>query len=376
MTAVEEAERLALAALTRLGEPGDRELIGFVDDRGAAAVIESIRDGSLPSERITHYAARLSAVHPDVDLAYAARIGARLVCPGDLEWPTQLDQLGDQRPLALWVRGAENLRLAALRSVAMVGSRAATGYGEHVAGEMAAVVAERGWTVVSGAAYGVDSAAHRGALAVDGTTIAVLACGVDVVYPRSSAGLLTHIADTGVVVSELAPGCSVTRPRFLNRNRVIAALTRGTVVVEAAVRSGAQSTARWAIGLERFVMVVPGPVTSVSSAGCHDLLRRHPSAVQLVTDGLDVIDLVGRIGEDAAPERRGAESARDDLEPDTLRVLEALPRRRAVPVDNLVRSAGVDVATVLRCLTVLEDAGLAQRHGGGWRVIPLPTPAG
>jgi DNA processing protein len=251
-----------------------------------------------------------------------------------------------------------------------VGARAATSYGEHVAGEMAAVIAERGWTVVSGAAYGVDSAAHRGTLAVGGTTVAVLACGVDVAYPRSHSGLLARIADEGAVVSELAPGCSVTRPRFLERNRVIAALTRGTVVVEAALRSGARTTARRAQELGRFVMVVPGPVTSAASAGCHEILRQYPGEAQLVTDGREVLDLVGVVGDDAAPQRRGETRPRDNLDPTALRLLEALPRRRGVAVDRLVRAAGLDVGTVLRCVTVLEDAGLAERHGDGWRLAP------
>jgi DNA processing protein len=367
MNPVTDAERLALVTLTRLGEPGDRNLVRLVDEHGAEAVVAAIRSGTLPGSRQS-YATRLPAAHPETDLAHAERIGARFVCPGDLEWPTQLDQLGEARPLGLWVRGAANLRVTAIRSVALVGARAATDYGEHVAAEIASVIAERGWTVVSGAAYGVDSAAHRGALAVGGSTIAILACGVDVAYPRSNAGLLARIADEGLVVSELAPGCSVTRSRFLERNRVIAAITRGTVVVEAAIRSGARSTATHALNLDRFVMAVPGPVTSAASAGCHELLRQNPGAAHLVTDGAEVLDLVGELGVDAAPERHGPDRVGDGLDPVLMRVLEALPVRRAAGVDNLVRSAGLDVPTILRSLTQLEELGLARRRGGGWVV--------
>jgi DNA processing protein len=368
MRHVSESERLALAALTRVAEPGEVAMVALVDQLGAEEVVRAIRAGTLPSDKLPAYAARLRAAHPEVDLVHVARRAGRLVCPGDLEWPTQLDDLGAQRPLALWVRGAVDLRQGAVRSVSMVGSRAATGYGEHVAGEMAAVIAERGWTVVSGAAYGIDSAAHRGALAVEGVTVAVLACGVDVAYPRSNAALLERIAAEGAIVSELAPGCSVTRPRFLARNRVIAALTRGTVVVEAAVRSGARTTAKHAVDLGRHLMVVPGPVTSAASAGCHVMLREYAGAAQLVTDGAEVLDLVGSVGDDLALPRRGPETVDDGLDADTRQVKEALPKRRAAPVDRIALKAGLHVPRVLASLAALETAGLAERVGDYWRL--------
>ena len=201
--------------------------------------------------------------------------------PGDEEWPGQLDDLGDSRPIGLWVRGTANLRLWALRSVAVVGARACTEYGAHLATTLGAALAERGWTVASGAAYGVDGAAHRGALAADGPTLAVLASGVDHAYPRGHTELLARIAEQGLLVAELPPGAHPTRSRFIQRNRVIAALTRGTVVVEAELRSGSLVTARRALALGRYTMGVPGPVTSGLSAGVHQLLR---SEGVLVTD--------------------------------------------------------------------------------------------
>ena len=201
------------------------------------------------------------------------RDGIRLVCPGDPEWPSQLDVLGDGRPWGLWVRGQVDLRFACLRSVSIVGTRAATAYGIHVTTELAAALAERGWTVVSGGAFGIDSQAHRGALAAEGVTVAVLPSGLDVPYPRSHHELFEAIAAQGALVSEQPPGRTPTRPGFLVRNRLIAALSRGTVLVEAALRSGALNTARHARDQNRPLMAVPGPVTSLASAGCHLAIR-------------------------------------------------------------------------------------------------------
>ena len=213
-------------------------------------------------------------------------------------------------PLGLWVRGP--LRLDALPApVAVVGSRSATTYGTDVAAELAAGLARAGSAVVSGAAFGIDQAAHRGALAGDGPTVAVLACGVDRAYPAAHQRLLDHLAEHGAVVSELAPGCAPTRLRFLARNRIIAALSRGTVVVEAAVRSGALNTASWTARLNRPLMGVPGPVTSAPSEGVHQLIRS--GAATLVTRADDVLELTGQMGEHLAEEARAPVSARDGL---------------------------------------------------------------
>jgi DNA processing protein len=250
--------------------------------------------------------------------------------------------------------------------VAVVGSRSSTTYGESVAAELAASLAELGWTVVSGGAFGIDAAAHRGALAVSGTTLVALASGVDVPYPRSNSALLERIADEGAVLSEVPPGRPAARHRFLDRNRVIAALTRGTVVVEAAFRSGALNTARTAHDLGRQVMGVPGPVTSAMSAGVHQLVRERGAV--LVTDAADVIEQVGAIGEDLAPSRRGPADPRDTLDPLTAKVLDALPRRRAVQEEVLARTAGVDPDQVARSLALLELTGWVTRTDAGWRL--------
>jgi DNA processing protein len=364
------AERAARAALTRLAEPGDAWLGRAVAGLGAAEVLDRVRSARAgEDERLAHYRVRLPALAADAGLA--ARAGARVVVPGDDEWPAALEDLGDRMPIALWVAGEGNLADVARRSVSVVGARACTAYGEHVAGELAAGLGDRGWTVVSGGAYGIDAAAHRGALAVDAPTVAVLACGVDVPYPAAHDGLLRAIRTHGAVVSELPPGSRPTRRRFLDRNRVIAALGRGTVVVEAATRSGAKNTAGQADDLSRPVMAVPGPVTSAASVGCHELIRARGAA--LVTGAADVLDQVGDLVADAQDLRRGEPRPHDSLDPVTLRVLEALPVRRRAGADSVGRVAGLAAPTVLRALGLLAATGLADADEGRWRRTPAAT---
>jgi len=356
---------LARATLSRLSEPADVELARLVGELGAAEVLARICDGSLDSRRLAQYRTRLIPRDIELDQLRARQLGIRVIVPGDGEWPGQLDDLGPVRPLALWVRGGGNLADLCRRAVAVVGARACSAYGEHVAASMGAALANRGWTVVSGAAYGIDAAAHRGALAVEGATIAVLAGGVDVVYPAAHDRLLDRVRADGVVLSEVPPGSRPTKVRFLKRNRLIAALARGTVVVEAGLRSGAAHTAGQAGELLRSVMAVPGPVTSAMSAGCHELIRTKNAS--LVTDALDVLDLVGDLGSDAAPVRRGAQQPHDDLDETHLRVLEALPVSRAAEAGSIARVAGLDLPVVLRCLARLAERGQAERRESGWR---------
>src|SRR5579875_1491333 len=308
MIATVDRDHVARALLTYMAEPGDPVLAAWLEVTTPADAVAAISAGRLPklpamrpgslgdlqTEKVEHafgsWRQRLGDHPGELDLDEFRRAGIRLVCPGDSEWPTQLDTLGVARPYALWLRGEADLRYCCLQSVSIVGARASSAYGSHVGTEMAAALAERGWTVVSGGAYGIDGCAHRGALAADGVTIAVLACGVDHAYPAGHRDLLASIAAQGVLVSEWPPGRTPTRLRFLVRNRVIGALSRGTVVVEAGLRSGALNTARHARDLGRPVMAVPGPVTSEVSAGCHKIIREWGAVC--ATGAHDVIELL------------------------------------------------------------------------------------
>ncbi|WP_149825708.1 DNA-processing protein DprA [Streptomyces tailanensis] len=366
---VSDAERLDRVFLARVLEPGD-ELGGrWLRELGVQELVRRCSGHGPPlpgasEKRWAGLCARAGRADPEKDLAQAQASGARFLVPGDAEWPGQLDDLGDGRPVGLWVRGKANVRMWALRSVAVVGARACTEYGAHMAATLAAGLAERGWVVVSGGAYGVDGAAHRGVLGVGGATVAVLACGVDQSYPRGHAQLIGRIAEQGLVVGELPPGDHPTPSRFILRNRVIAALTRGTVVVEAAYRSGALVTARAAQRLGRFTMGVPGPATSALSAGVHELLRGD---AELVSDAAEVVELVGDMGE-LAPDRHGPVLPRDLLEPAARQVLAALPGRGTAAVDEIARGAGTTEDDAVGRLYELRSLGYVERHGDSWKL--------
>ncbi|MFI7098330.1 DNA-processing protein DprA [Streptomyces sp. NPDC050161] len=364
-----EPQRLARAALTRIIEPGDETAGGWLRELGPVALWRALSGDGPPPQRasktkLAGLRLRAARADPAADLATIHALGGRFVCPDDEEWPGQLNDLGDARPTGLWVRGTANLRLWALRSVALVGARACTEYGAHLAATLGAGLADRGWTVVSGAAYGVDGAAHRGAMAGDGATIAVLASGVDRAYPSGHAELIGRIAQQGLAIAELPPGDHPTRSRFIQRNRVIAALTRGTVVVEAEHRSGSLVTARRAQAMGRFTMGVPGPVTSALSAGVHQLLRGEAT---VVTNADEIVELVGSIG-DLAPDIRGPVRARDLLEPVAARVLEALPARGGVDTTQVARESGTPRDVAHGRLLELQSLGFVQRCGDRWEL--------
>ncbi|HLV59380.1 MAG TPA: DNA-processing protein DprA [Natronosporangium sp.] len=410
-TAREEA-RLARVALGWLAEPGDLRLWMRVHEHGPVRVLQELADGE--RERIVRRAADGPlgdgiagdcggvrggppgdrGAGPDDPpsladlrrlaertLAAAGRLGARAVIPEDEEWPHRLDQLvticdptgrdpierDAAPPLCLWVRGPWRLDEALDSSVAVVGARAATSYGIHVAREIGYGLAEREWTVVSGGAFGVDAYAHRGALAAGGVTVAVLACGIDRAYPASHAGLFDQIAEEGLLVSEWPPGAEPFRHRFLIRNRVIAAMACGTVVVEASARSGSLATLRRAGQLGRHRMAVPGPVTSAMSVGCHEQLR--DPEVHLVTGVPHILDLVGRIGTDLAVPARGPRHPRDELGPVEQRLLEALLVRKPLPTETVAARAGVGIRDAMRLLPDLADRGLARRRGDGYVLV-------
>jgi len=363
------AERVARAGLSRVGEPDDSALRAVVATVGVVDAWEMVRasDDALPARLRARTGGRAAGADPGADLERLHALGGRLVCPGDDEWPASLDDLDaiGAAPLAMWVRGAG--RLDALdRSVAVVGSRAFTAYGAHMADAIAGGLADRGWATVSGGAVGVDGAAHRAALVSGVSTVAVLACGVDVIYPPSHRDLLTSVAAAGLLVSEWPLGCSPMRHRFLIRNRLLAALSRGTVVVEAAVRSGALSTARWAQRLGRHTMAVPGPVTSAMSGGCNQLLRETDAV--LVTDAAEVLELVGDLGADLAPRPQGAVAMRDALGDEARRVVEATPVRRYVTPDRIAQTAALPAVRVTSLLNQLCAQGLVEVSDEGFRL--------
>ncbi|MFI6919344.1 DNA-processing protein DprA [Nonomuraea spiralis] len=376
------SEREARAALMRAADVGDTTMGRLVRHLGALGAVEAIRERTLPpaftaqearqerpcdlSGRLNAWFVRLAASKPAADLEAGAQAGARLIIPGDAEWPTQLDDLGPSRPLGLWLHGTADLRFACLKSVAVVGARAATQYGLHIAAGFGIGLSEAGWSVVSGGAYGVDGAAHKGALLADAPTVVVLACGVDVCYPSGHQDLFARARDQGVVISECPPGVHPTRARFLIRNRLIAALTRGTAVVEAALRSGALNTVGHALSLNRHLGAVPGPTTSALSAGCHKLLRERKAVC--VTTPEEMIELVGVMGDDLAAQPRTPVVARDRLSESTKRVLDAIPNRGGAGPASIAVSAGVSMEITLSALGGLAAAGYIERTAGGWRL--------
>jgi DNA processing protein len=374
---IEADERRARLWLCGVFEPGDPVAAKLMAQFPARAVLDRILAASDDeSSRFADWRQRARGTDDQALARAADAVGARFVCPGDDEWPPALADLDthsdaprwNPSPLGLWVRGAGRLSALTESAVAVVGSRAATAYGEHVSRDIAFGCAAAGLTVVSGGAYGIDAAAHQGALARGAATVAVLAGGVDRSYPAGNAGLLRDIAASGLLVSEAAPGAAPSKTRFLVRNRLIAALSRGAVVVEAALRSGSLSTARWARDLGRSVMGVPGPVTSMTSAGVHELLRQ-PEAV-LVTDASEVVEQVSALGAAAAPVKTGGVRIDDGLQPEQRQVLDGLPAGLGAPTESIARAAGLRAATVAAHLRELERRGLVVRAGRGWALAP------
>ncbi|AMB40862.1 MULTISPECIES: DNA-processing protein DprA [Paenarthrobacter] len=389
---VQEKERIARAALSRLMEPQDIvglalvRAVGALDALGiatgelsAGASVEReitallSQDGTTPtwtgmatSQR--RWAPRVRDLAPERDLATMSRLGGRLVIPGDELWPGQLADLGLQEPLCLWWRGPERPIPSPRRIIAVVGSRDSTSYGASVAGDFAHGLAQRGYSVVSGGAYGIDAHAHRGALsggASDMPTIAVMAGGVDRFYPAGNEDLLRTVTHQGALIAEVPPGSAPTRYRFLQRNRLIAALASVTVVVEARWRSGALNTAHHAESIGRIVATVPGSIHSANSAGCHRLLR--DGGAVCVTDVGEVAELSGRSGEWMAADKETPAEPQDGLSLEDLILLDALPLRSASSVDKLATVAGLSPDAVRAGLGRLGLLGLASSERGAWK---------
>jgi DNA processing protein len=387
-----ENERIARAALSRLMEPQDAAGLALVRAAGALDALR-IATGHLTAgpeleQEITglladngaetgwagmaaalkRWAPRVPDLAPERDLATMARLGGRLIVPSDDLWPAQLADLGIQEPICLWWRGLEQQLPAAAQCVALVGSRDSTSYGASVTGDLSYSLAQRGFTVVSGGAYGIDAHAHRAALAGGSgavPTIAVMAGGVDRFYPSGNEDLLRAVCNQGALIAEVPPGSAPTRYRFLQRNRLIAALSAVTVVVEARWRSGALNTAHHAETLGRAVGAVPGSVHSANSAGCHRLLR--DGGAVCVTDAAEIAELASPSGEDLAETRAGRAADHDGLTLEDLILLDALPLRSTSSVDKLCAVAGLSQESVRAGLGRLGLLGLAASERGGWK---------
>ncbi|HEX3733171.1 MAG TPA: DNA-processing protein DprA [Mycobacteriales bacterium] len=365
-----DRDRLAAAVLSEMLEPGQLQYYALVAEHGAARALERLMREAPLLTPVRGYLLRTGDpwARGRRLIERARGVGARLVLMSDPEWPRRLCDLasltvedpGAAPPIGLWVRGKSSLEQVCERSIALVGARAATQYGTHATAELAAGLVRRGWTVISGAAYGIDGAAHRGALWAEGHTVAVLGCGVDRPYPTGHARLLGRIAETGLIISEWPPGSGPRRHRFLIRNRVIAALARGVVVTEAARRSGSRLTARRAQELDRVVMALPGPVSSAMSLGPHELIRDWQA--RLVTSAADVIAEVGEL-RDVFAESAG--HLEPELEALAARILNATPQRQAVSVERLAAACKASPRQVRAVLPQLVMRGeLRERPEG------------
>lgn len=357
----------AAGAWTALVEPGDGAAGALVSAYGPLEALDSLRRDTPPSR------------HPEVRRAFdrwlprldeqavlrvfrnAARIGARLLVPGDADWPAGLDDLGVHAPLALWALAPSGPVPRFDRSVALVGARSASAYGERVTTEAACGLADRGFAIVSGAAYGIDGVAHRGALVSGGLTVAVLAGGLDRFYPEGHRDLLHRIAREGVVLAEMPCGARPMRERFLKRNRLIAAASRATVVVEAGARSGAANTAAHAAQLGRPLGAVPGSVFSATSVGTHRIIREYDAV--LVRDTADMAELAR--DPDAAVALDGLEQVGALDDPAERRVLEVLTASGRPTLDVAAR-AGLSLQDTSAALGMLVLLGSAVERDGRW----------
>ena len=372
MSAV-DPRRLAWAYLSQVVQGPCAPLNDLIDAVGVEEAARAVRERELPPalSRRTEARRHIDTAHEDLDRV--AQLGGRLVTPDDDEWPAwrmlafagvdvERDKDG-AAPLALWVLGQGSLTELTERAVGVVGTRAASSYGVHVTTDLVGELAAQGFAIVSGGAFGIDSAAHRAALAVDGVSIAVLACGIERAYPSTHDRLLREIARTGLVVSEYGPGVAPARYRFLSRNRLVAALSDAVVVVEAGVRSGARNTVKWARRLGRPTLALPGSVLSVESMGCHRMIREGEA--RLVTCASEVVDEAGPLRLPMTADDPG-DRATDGLIGDQLLVYEALPAIGSRTPRELSETSGVPMAGVRSALPLLELAGAVGSDESGW----------
>ncbi len=327
-------------------------------------------------DRVKRWNGRAHMITSDQEEKMARSLDAWFCIPEHHDRPKQLNDLPGTRPYGIWGRRdralLKDLRLN--QAVAVVGSRDITQYGTSVAGQLAAELTQAGFSVVSGGAFGVDAVAHRAALSTAGSplpTVALMACGVDRLYPKHNDVLLGQIIEQGLLLSEVPLGYAPTRWRFLQRNRMIAALSALTVVVEARWRSGALNTAHHALEIGREVRAVPGSVFSPNSQGCHKLLRDGLATV--VTDSQEIIDDVrGTFSE--TPEQMSASGSSkfplpEDLSEIQARVWDSLPLRSPAPIDHISSMSGVSLRETMRALSQLSSLGLARQQDSLWHKV-------
>ncbi|MEX3506101.1 DNA-processing protein DprA [Corynebacterium sp. LK2590] len=374
--------------LNRVVEGPSRHLAALLAEYPVDEVAHGVyhaRDWIGPLLRQT--ASRRDWLRQDEDLAAARSVGARLITPEDPEWPCEefgsafgfFGQAAGEAPASfdaeavaphsLWVRGG-SLRQAVQESVALVGTRAMSRYGYEATQLLTRDLCQHHVTVVSGGALGIDTTAHQQALDSGGLTVAVAACGIDYPYPARNEPLFNAIAARGVMVSEYPPGTTPQRHRFLTRNRLVAALTAGTVVVEASFRSGALNTANWAEALGKVVMAVPGPITGRGSVGCH--LRIQEQRAQLVANAEQIRELISPVGQVDAGEQFEldfAASPTQRLSRNELRVYDAVPpsdRAEGARAQDIAREAGMRLPLAIHLLVALEKQQLVRRQGNLW----------
>ena len=361
-------------ALSLVVEPGDPRLRDLLVEHEPGRILAAVTTGDAALTVPSVWRERARGLRSAVEAAKlcAAANKMRWLCPGDPSWPAALSDLDHLAPLhgatgapiGLWTRGAGHLAELCEQSVAIVGARECTTYGAECASELAADCSGAGYTVISGAAFGIDGCAHRGAFLMNRPTVAVLACGADVDYPAAHSALINEVAEAGLVVSEQAPGSRPMKGRFLSRNRIIAALCQGTVVVEAAVRSGSLNTLNWADQLGRITMAMPGPVTSRQSTGTHHAIRAGKAV--LVTTGSNVLEELRGLGAETSEPEAPPLTEFDRLPPPARRTLDALDWSRGQTVQQIAAGARLTAREVLVSLEMLECRGLVGRLGATW----------
>ncbi len=343
-------ERTLRAALTIAGDAGSEKIGMHIAEHGICESFDMWLSGDGPQSLTHRLPNALRKAESMIDSLPERK--SRFVIPSDDEWPTPLDDLEYGAPLGLWVTGNGNLRTMSDRMVAIVGARAATAYGERIASELASQAAGARIVTISGAAYGIDAAAHRGSLAAGGVTVAVLACGIDVAYPAAHAGLLERIAHDGVIISEAPFGAAPHKRHFLVRNRLIAAMSSVTVVVEAALRSGSLSTSNWAAAINREVWGVPGPMSSATSAGVHRAIR--DGVMRIMSDFTDVLNTFPAEASVSLGAVEDRVVAVLNLAPGTVEFIAEQCAELCSPAD------------VVAILTLLEVTGRARQLEGLW----------